>query len=313
MFLLPPQDKRQQFKFYVLKKVSYDTRLTLIFVLLSAGILVELFYSFAVGVFILFAASAMGALRGVDVRQPLKRQRHIWHRVTPDEYAKIDQKAEDLARWDRDFFDITNLLGRLVGILLGIAVLAAAWQIYKIFGGKYAAYWIINFLAVLLVHWITGTRQYRKHDKLLLKAKKMSEISFHFQEEDRIHIIPVLATRQTTVGKIIPVDAKLLVKVLDAPPHFLGMQIKSKINVVRGKKFPYVYCVFVAKKGSGLFKKMRPPSAKFIFQKIKNPNADILVIKQNPRVFKGYHTRKNTAFKLTETALAAARRLANSV
>jgi hypothetical protein len=303
MALLPPKDKRSKFRFYALKKLPYGPRLFLIFLLLFSGIIIQLLFGFLHGALVLFAATLLGIARGIDFKQSLKHDRQTWHRVTPDEYKKIEQKAKDLAKWDRDFFNITNFWGKSAVVLITVGLFASAVMIKGNFGGKYAAYWVIDFLIVLLPHWITGTRQYRRQDSLLLKTGILTGVTERLRHDEKIHVLPMLATRPAAKGKTVPVDAKLMIKSLSSHSNFIGMQVLAAVNIIEGKRYPYIYCILLARKDSRLFDSLKSPSENILFQKPEDCKLDVLIIKQNTRRFRGYYTRKSAVQKIVNLSL----------
>lgn len=253
MSLFPPPEKDGQIKFVFGKNLAYKGRMSLVLVLLLSGLAVQLVFSFWPGLFLLLAGSLLGIVKGYDAK-PRRTGAAKWERVTPDEYAKIRLKAEQLKEWDDDLLDITSTTG-VVGFAALLAALAGGYLILASMFGFPPGYWVyvgLDAVAVLLPHWFTGVREYLRKDKLIIKIGLLEKMIALLAEPSDVQVSPMLCLEETEGGKQVPEDARLLVKLLGAPPEFYGLQVQLSINTVQGKDYPYLYCVLIAKAGSGL-------------------------------------------------------------
>lgn len=253
MSLFPPPDKDGQIKFVFAKSLAYRGRMSLVAALLLAGLAVQVVFSFWLGLVLLAAGTLLGLVQGYDAK-PKRTGAAKWERVTPDEYAKIRLKAGQLKEWDEDLLDITSTIG-----VLGFAGLVAVLVVgYLMLAGAFGfppGYWVyvgLDAVAVLLPHWFTGVRDYLKKDKLVIKIDLLEKMIALLAEPSDVQVSPMLSLEETGEGKKEPEDARLLVKLLGAPPEFYGMQVQLSINTVQGKDYPYLYCVLIAKAGSRL-------------------------------------------------------------
>ncbi|HOW88653.1 MAG TPA: hypothetical protein PL037_00100 [Elusimicrobiales bacterium] len=335
MELFPPPDKSGSIKFLMAKSLPYPRRIALVAGLMAAGLGVQLAASFWAGLALLAAASLLGMAEGYDAR-PKTAGEAKWERVTPDEYALIRRKADRLRRWDEDLFDFSNPRG--AGAFFGACVLLAALFAFlaarfalpsgfRIFAG-------LDAMAVLFPLWFSGTREYLRKDGLVIKTELLERVMKRLAAPSEVQVFPMLSLAGTEGGSSAPEDAKLLVKLVGASADFYGIQVQVAINSVRGKDFPYLYCVLAARSGSGLLSGWEEISAKagpspassrflsrfssllglsgpgLLFERQDNKEADVLVIRQSAGKNSGYFTPEPAAVRIVETAVETAKKLA---
>jgi len=334
MNLFPPPDKNGQIKFIAGKSLPYKTRMWLVAVLLPAGFGLQAALSFWPGFVLLLAASLLGMVKGYDARRKIVSGLK-WERVTPDEYAKIKLRAGQLVRWDEDLFDITSRKGKLAFAVVFVLGLAAYLALAARYGFHEGSGILIGFDAVVLLAplWLTGIREYLRKDKLVIKIDLLKSVMELLTVSSEAQVFPMLALAKTEKGGTEPEDARLLVKLVGAPDAFYGMQVQVSVNTVQGKDYPYLYCVLIAKEGSGLFKdheRFVPKSAvspafsifktlsaglgfsgrKLVYEEQKNPDSDILVVRQGTGTKFGYYTEPREAGAIVTASLELAKKLA---
>jgi hypothetical protein len=333
MSLFPPPDKDGQIKFILAKSLPYKTRMSLVATLLLAGLGLQLTVSFWAGLAVLLAASLLGTVRGYDAK-PKVVTGETWERVTPDEYAKIKLKADQLKQWDEDLFDITNTAGVLT-FAAACAVCVGGYLILASGFGFPFGYWIyvaFDAVVVLAPLWFTGVREYLRKDKLIIKLNLLESVMKLLTAPSDVQVSPMLALAKTEEGKTEPEDARLLVKLVGAPTAFYGMQVQVSINSVQGKDYPYLYCVLIGKEGAGLLSGYerfieKPKESlgssltqfflrglglsgqRLVYEGQKNKDVDILVIRQYAQGNIGYTTSTENAASLVTAALGMAKKL----
>ncbi len=333
MSLFPSPDKDGQIKFILAKSLPYKTRMSLVAALLLAGLGLQLMFSFWAGLAALLAGSLLGMVKGYDARLYPKTF-ETWERVTPDEYAKIKLKADQLSRWDEDLFDITNTAGVLAFAAACAACAGAYLVLAATFGFPYG-YWIfigLDALVVLAPLWFTGVREYLRKDKLIIKINLLESVMKLLTAPSDVQVFPMLALAKTEGERTEPEDARLLVKLIGAPAAFYGLQVQVSINSVQGKDYPYLYCVLIGKEGAGLlagYERFLPkpkesfgsslsqfflrglglPAQRLVYEAQKNRDVDILVIRQYAQGNIGYSTSPENAASLVTAALEMAKKL----
>ncbi|OGR45101.1 MAG: hypothetical protein A2X35_10085 [Elusimicrobia bacterium GWA2_61_42] len=334
MSVLPPPQKDGEITFFMAKSLPYRPRMALVGLLLAAGLGTQVTAGFWPG----YALLVLGLLLGVNSgynSSPARTGEESWERVTPDAYEKVKLKAEQLKAWDEDLFDGTSTLG-LAGFGVTAALCAGlyAWAAGTwSFPPGYWVYFALDGAVLLLPLWFVGTRGYLKKDKLIIKIGMLEEVMAALKDPSDVQVQPMLSLAPTASGGKEPGDARLMLKLVGAPKEFYGIQVQLSINSVQGKDFPYLYCVLIAKNGSGLLGGWEPlaaqPERSFftglvgsIFGQIGNfgspelvyePSSagevDIMVVRQRTTRATGYHTAPAAALTVVDYSLKLARAL----
>lgn len=331
MSVLPPREKDGEIKFYLAKSLPYRARMVMVGAALAAGLGLQVTIGFWPGFVLLLLGAALGMNSGYD-SAPAITAGEEWARVTPNEYEKVILKAEELKAWDEDFFDGTNTLG-VIGFAVMLALLiggylfaSAAWD----FPGYYGVYFGLDALVVIVPLWFVGTRDYLKKDRLIIKIEALKRINEALTDMSEVQVQPLLALAPTKGGGKEPEDARLMIKPLGAPKDFYGIQVQVSINSVQGKDYPYLYCVIIAKAGSGLLNGwegvapqpqekgfmeqlgamlMGTEGSGMVYEPSNSGEVDIIVVRQETTRNSGYYTQPSAARAVVENALAMAKGL----
>jgi hypothetical protein len=323
MNVLPDPEVRGEIKFVFAKSLPYATRIGLIIALILFGLAAQYFLSAWIGLAPIFAASCLGMIRGYAAA-PVPKGDERWERVTPDEYAKVRRKQKELEKWDADVLDVTS--GRGCGCLLLVAAgLGLFFLIALAEDAVLLQYLLIDAAILTLPHWIIGSRTYLRKDDLIIKIDMLEKMLGLLKTPSDIQVSPMLSTVATGDGGRMPHDARLMVKFVDAPEWFLGLQIQLSINSVQGTSFPYLYCVLVARPEGGIHRRnlkpvMTAPPKKGLFplfgggapdllvEKSTSDGMEVVVIRQRTTRQSGFHTNDFASGAIVLTAVATARR-----
>jgi hypothetical protein len=309
--IFPDPQRQSDVKFIFAKGLAYSDRMLIVVCLLAGGILFQLLVDFWGGAFILAIATGLSLIKGYQDKPELI-DKEDWAQVTPEEYTKVKLKQKQLERWDIDVFDVTNLLGGGLFIFLtGAAVFVFFYLSVNSFD-QLSLYWAIDVVIIFFPHWFTGVREYLRRDKLIVKINLLEKIMAVLAIPSDIQVLPMLATMKTKDNKDVPSDARLMVRFLNAPDHFLGMQVQVSINSVEGTDYPYLYCVLLAKQGSRFFPKGGSSCQNYdeddiVIEKETSEGVDVLVIRQRTTETSGYYTKFNDCLGLVNTGLAISR------
>ncbi|MBN2104829.1 hypothetical protein JW835_12380 [bacterium] len=307
----PDPEQRGDIQFVFMKSWPYNIRMAVIMIIMFFGILVQLFVNFWAGLVFLFSGTLLGIIRGYHSKPVIKRG-ETWNRVTPDELKKVIEKEKQLKSWDRDAFDITNKTGCLIFFLLIIAFIFLFGMIGRWISFKLAVYVCINAVVVIAPHWFTGVRTYLKQDTLILKIHLLQAIMKVLEANSEIQVHPMLSVQKTKKNRQVPKDARLMIRMIQAPEDFLGIQVQVAINTVQGTKYPYLYCVLLAQEKAGLLNQKRSiisPSPKVVLSQSHSEGVDVLVVRQKTSKNSGYHTNDKAAIHVVDSALNLARDL----
>jgi hypothetical protein len=123
--------------------------------------------------------------------------------------------------------------------------------------------------------------------------------------------IPYLEIGQTGQGSF-PNDARILIKLRDAPDEFIGLQGQISINTVKSRDYPYFYVVLLAHPGFGLFEKFK--SLKVVLDDVtiehkKTAEVDVIVIRQTTTKTSGFHTDQRAQDHILANSIKAAKTL----
>ena len=317
--LLPDAARRGEIKFRLAKSLPYNRRLVIIAGLLAAGFSVQAMpvvpaaWSLAVGAALLLTASLLSVVKGFSNIPAEVRGKPEWRGAEKAQFQKVidlDRKSRD---WDQSALDITCGVGAMA--FLGTAVVVVFVALFLVSNGErwLATAWALDACVLLAPHWVTGVRRILKNDPLTVKAAMLlflMDIWGKARQEDET-MLPQMEVRTGPAGEI-PQDVKLVLRFGRLPETFLGLQVQVSINRVEGADFPYLCCVLVARPEMGMLPKIRPvpPPGLIVEPKSqKADNVDIVVIRQDPDIKRGYHTPPAAAQGILAYALQLARLL----
>ncbi len=335
MNILPPPQKDGEIKFLLAKSVPYRPRMALVVLCLAAGLGLQVTAGFWLGYPLLLLGLLLGFNTGYD-STPRETGAQAWERVTPDEYEKVRLKTEQLRAWDEDIFDGTSSRGGL-GLVVAAGICVVLYKIaaeaLKFPPGSFI-YFALDAAVVIIPLWFAGTRGYLKKDKLLVKIGALRKVMDALTDSSEVQVQPMLSLADTESGGKEPEDARLMVKLVGAPKEFYGLQVQVSINSVQGTDYPYLYCVLIAKSGSGLLKDyedLTPRSENSVLKNVAaalfsrvaaafaqpelvyEPSAagevDIIVVRQQTTRDSGYSTPPAAAQAIVEGSLKLARSL----
>ena len=154
---------------------------------------------------------------------------------------------------------------------------------------------------------------FEKGYTLIIKINLLEKMMAILSQPSDIQVLLMLSTNDVKGGGRIPMDARLLIRFLNAPDYFLGMQIQISMNSVQGTFYPYLYCVLIAKREMTLFEKgtqwIHQTPSKIVFEKKRLEDVEVLVIHQKTTRNSGYHTNLKAADRIVQTSLDLARKL----
>lgn len=331
MSVLPPPQKDGDIKFFIAKSLPYRPRMALVALLLAGGVGLQVTLGFWPGFVVLILGQLLGMNSGYNSAPRLTGE-ESWERVTPDDYAKVKEKAAELNKWDQDFFDGTSTRG-VFGFLLVMALCAAAYfwaaAVWR-FPDGYWVYFGLDAAVLLVPLWFIGTRDYLKKDRLVIKIEMLERIMADLRDSSAVQVQPMLSLDATESGGKEPEDARLMVKIVGAPAAFYGVQVQLSINSVQGKDYPYLYCVLIAKQGSGLLNgsgdlAKQPERSVFsglanalfssasgigapelVYEPQNSGEVDIIVVRQQTGTSTGYSTSLSSARTIVEYSLKLA-------
>ncbi|MBM3334738.1 hypothetical protein FJY63_08760 [Candidatus Sumerlaeota bacterium] len=97
----------------------------------------------------------------------------------------------------------------------------------------------------------------------------------------------------------------------NAPKDFMGIQVRVSLNDVQGTKYPYLYCVILAKPGFGLSQWKTQPkmgAGQVTTEYQESGEVELIVVRQTTTRRSGYHTNKAAQARVFEAAVEICRR-----
>ncbi|HHV29947.1 hypothetical protein [Acetivibrio mesophilus] len=315
----PPPEKQDRLKFYVLKDISYSTRITIYLLLIAFGFLIQFITMNAwVGAILLVFATALSLVRGFDSHEGLRNFKidKNWTTVDMERIHEIRKLDDTMTKWDKDALDISNSLGAIAFILFSVGLFIFSVFMFVLPGYSNVGKIILTDAIILVAPlWFNGTRRIIDQKKLRIKIdiiRKMEEVFRSIKAEGE-HFKPALMLARNHAGKSIPKDARFTISFDGMPADFYGLQAQININVIEGSNYPYFYCVIPAKVGFGLreyiSKIPRDKSVAIEFQ--EDEQAEVIVIRQFTTKTSGYHTKMFNCINILKISLGAARIILN--
>ncbi|NOZ20133.1 MAG: hypothetical protein GXP25_03490 [Planctomycetes bacterium] len=317
-------------EFKLCKGMAYPARMMLIFGLLALGLLLQLLITWWIGLPFVFAAGLFSLYKSTT-NKPKTRHFGQWENVTLDEFIKVQEMLERTAEWKRkDPMAIASPFGCfLFVVLLGLVALIAGYLWFTV-NDSNAAYTIAaDGLLLLLFVFGSGSRKAWEPPGMKIKLEPLLNVCRRLGNLSgpTIEVKPMLELQGKGEEKV-PCDCKLMLQPKGAPEEFLGIQVQTSLNSVQGTNYPYMYCVLLAKTGSGLTDRVAPllkpnteelgwfanandkknPDLKKlryrgeVAEPSKQKDVELVVIRQ-VTLGTGYHTEPSSQIRIVQNAI----------
>jgi len=331
-----------QFAFF--KGMPIAARIRWILAITAIGFALQLLVSPVVGWFAVFAAALMATMEGKS-NEPSITARGDWQTVTVEE---VDRARKLLASTSRVRSEgstagvgcLTAFLSLLIGLVLFVAVDTAnvtGLLLPVLRGGPVSLPFVLDALTFAIVIWLSGRPAAWEPPDLRTKLDQIGMILAIRKDNPQLEFLPSLQLATTKNGNV-PVDVKLLVKIKDADPNFMGIQVQVSFNQVQGRSLPYTYCVLLARPEFELTKRTQmieqPPRGGFpvgflglfaddnskreshfarfhgsLIELKREGEVDIAVVRQDTSEPEGYTTSPNQALEVFSDAYVLAKQM----
>ncbi|MCX7995429.1 MAG: hypothetical protein N3A65_06645 [candidate division WOR-3 bacterium] len=300
--------------YYVFDKISPELRNLLTIFSFFAGFALQLnSRNILVGLpFIIFCA-VINFVRNFSIK-PVRAQKFEWKEVTPE---RLEQVLRHCIR-------IKKITGGKWGcvILLIIWLLMFVWislmDMFLNSGGSYfpITALIIDSIIVFSGLILSGQSNIWIPNDLDVKIPIVKRILSHpvFSKDPSLKMIPYLEFGKTKEG-VFPNDTRILIKFKDAPDDFIGLQFQISINNVHDRKYPYCYCVIIAKKSFRLMKKYLSSDSsvaydsKITVERETSNKVDVIIIRQTTTKYTGYHTDESVQDYILATGIDVVKKI----
>ncbi len=311
MTFLPDPRTRGDLHFRAAKFLPYGCRLLMLLACLGAGLLVQFLFNFYAGLPLLLLATLLGAVKGYKVN-PVPTGKEEWQQVDAAAFAKIKAKADALKKWDADLFDISCGRGGCLFVAVAFGLLLLSINMAAEFADEWFFIVAADAVILLLPQWFIGTRTYLTNDQLVIITQLLLRCIEWVKPFPGLTAQPLLALKKVRDGEgTLPVNARLMLRVADAPAWFLGVQVQVNINDVQGTSYPYLYCVLVAKQEgkmvarAGNVKGALKPFTGITVETQSEDGVDVIIIRQATTRTSGYHTNDKAVRGILTAAAGA--------
>lgn len=327
-------------EFVISKNLPLAARMRWIAGLAVVGIGIQLAMSVLVGWIVVFVAALMGAVRSQS-NEPKGIGNSDWQNVTTaelqaahkllEESSKVRAKAGRFAGNSGTGCGLAALLAvsvAMVAILLcSVVDSGAPITLAPIMrGGSVGLLFALDCLTLIAPMWMYGLIRTWEPPMMRKRLEQLIFIYHRAAMDPRLEFQPSMQVAKTQDGTV-PMDCKLMVKIKDSDPNFMGIQVQTSFNDVQGTKYPYTYCVLIAKPEFDLRAKAKqmiemPPEGGFssgllglfttdnekkeskfarfdgaLVELKKQGEVDIAVVRQNTKG-QGYHTKPDEAMEV---------------
>lgn len=341
-WLLPDRERRHLLQFHVLPQLAYGPRVTwaggLIAFALAAQVLwptTPVAASLVVSLPLLLAGNALLLVKGYNLQPSYSVTTGDWEKTTREKFRAARRLQDDVATWDQAFADVTCVLGVVGLLLVGGAVFVVTMALASNPRTEaWAPLLAIDAVALLLPHWISGTRRGWRPVALRQQIDALDTAlrAIDGYEDPPCQIQPMFEMAGKG-DKRTPIAARVFVRFPDGPDDLLGLQYQVSINDVQGTKYPYLYAVIVARKSFGLLgeplkecrRRLRPTDepggllgwlgitttdGKLTIERSSEKDVDVIIIRQHTTKQSGYHTDGPVIAKIARGAWGVAGSLA---
>ena len=246
---------KQAAEFAISKDMPLSQRLTAMVTLACIGVALQVFVHPLLGWIAVFIAGLLSILSSRN-NEPSVIGGGEWQNVTMEEV----EKAAALLQKSRK---VQSQAGGTSSLGCGVfaAVLLISYALFKIVdqgsiestiftpiiqGGSVTVLFVLDSLTLLLPIAASGSVKAWNPPYFDIRITQLMYIYNQFSSDARIQFQPSLSVNKSDEGTV-PTDIKMMVKIKDADSGFMGIQIQTSFNDVQGTKYPYTYCVLLAK------------------------------------------------------------------
>ncbi len=248
-------------EFAFMKGIPIAVRVKRILIVAAIGFALQLFVSPLFGWLIVLAAALMGLMESRS-NKPEVTDEGDWQTVTIEEVEKARELLKSTSKVKAEGSIAEGGCLTIFGLVFGGLVLFLAvdgGNVRSFFlpvmsGGPLSVPLVIDGLTFAAVFLLGGRAGTWEPPDLRVKFEQMGEILELARTNPQLELQPSLQLSKVDEGAV-PMDCKLLVKLKDGDPNFIGIQVQVSFNEVKNERLPYTYCVLLAKPEFGLTKR----------------------------------------------------------
>ncbi len=332
-------ENKKMVLFLVLPTLDHKLRMGISLALLLVAFFVQFqLNQTMVGFCLLACGNLLLLVKGYDNRVKFEgyHPEAEWTQVDMQTILDLKKTEKRMKSWDQDFFDISNRSGFFILLFVIIIMVAVYFALLRMHGTESLQILMVDAGILLLPHWVTGLRRISNvlTSGLSMKIDEIKNIldrSNNRLKQHESHYYMLLKGDHIKI----PTDVKFRVDIANAPEDFLGLYGQVVLNDVQGRKYPYFYCVLVAKNGKlnlSKFKALNTQEKKqdnegflnkfFNIAKAEDKiiteyklqgDVQVLVVRQFTTKQSGYHTKVEMEDNILRLSLTMAESLSGSL
>lgn len=265
------------------------------------------------GFFLMILFLLLNWVKKIDVKKDFHSREREWKPTSREEFLEAYRKIKKISRFVNT--SASGFVYVVVAVILGLVFVPLLEEFFRDVPLT-IIYLAVDVFIIGFVVFSSGNRYIWNPPDLKPKLEWLlfTEAEINSKWPGRFALEPQFHLEKKQ-DQYVPVDAKLMVNIKGAPPRgLLGLQYSLSLNSVQSKKYPYFYAVVVARRDFGLekkYKKMKDShnamAAKYslILKFDRQPgDIDIIVIRQDTRMAKGYYTPKKAIQQLIAVSLS---------
>lgn len=304
-------EKNEQKKvgYYFFNGIPLVFRGILLFGLILGGLAAQFIYgAIGFGFLLLIAAATLGLHRSIkqDIRISGRRNAP-WENVTIQQWRTITRLQRKQQRWARDITNIGSGPGMSMAIVLG-ALCFFMFTAYIDIDEGLTLVFVGDAILLFLPALVIGGIHAWNPPQIDVKLKALTYVYEHFSERPDLELRPMLqvapATSSSGKGSV-PVDARLMIRIVDQPETFYGVQVQCSINKVGSTPYPYVYGVVLS--APDFHTNLQPPGkikeANAVVEQSATAEARVIVVRQKTTKTSGYHTKPDDQVRIVKAAV----------
>jgi hypothetical protein len=264
------------------------------------------------GFFLMLLFVLFNWVRKVDVKKGFYSRQREWKPTSRAEFIEAYRKIKKTARFVNT--SASGIVYVVVMVVLSFILIPVLADLYRSLSQE------IIFLAVDLfligfVVFSSGNRAIWNPPGLKMKLEWLlfAEALVNKNWAGSLVVEPQFYVEEKQ-EQYVPLDAKLMVNLKGEPrPGLLGLQYSLSLNAVQNRKYPYFYGVVVARREFALKQKFAAIDGShkaaalrysLLMQfKHQKDDIDIVVIRQDTDIAKGYYTPKKAIQRLVEVSV----------
>lgn len=295
--------------YIILDKISPRSRAILSFLLVMIGYAMQVTgRNFFIGLPFLIGCFLINLIKGISIKGE-KASEYVWEEVTPERIELVYRHCQKIKKFK------SAGIGCFIGLIFATVFLFGIFAPVLVgkngilgFGLTVA---IIDTIILFAGLFVSGNKSAWMPNNMDVKAtvvRRLINLPL-ITKDPSLKVAPFIEIGKTKTGSF-PHDTRLLVKFIDAPESFIGVQGQISINTVKSSAYPYFYAVIIAKHEFDLFKKFGKPELRNItIENNQDDEVDVVVIRQTTTKTSGYHTDDKVQNYILENSIGLAKKM----